>query len=128
MEIRMEKAGIIRYDYKKERKEISLSEYEKSGKTVERIRLFYCGPYLDGAFFRTREDPGSYFIAPISEEELKQIIPEEEFKLYITDTERKRDHLDAIKKSIVNNMTDEEKERVAQYWLQDTRYLKRKEK
>lgn len=127
MEIQMGKAGIIRYDSKKERKEISLSEYEKSGKTVERIRLFYYGPYLNGAFFRTREDPGSYFIAPISEEELKQIIPEEEAKLYITDTERKRKHLDSIKNGIVNKMTEEEKERVAQYWLQNTRYLRRKD-
>ena len=66
--------------------DMSIEEFLSLKRKIVSLGLVYSGLYLNGVWFRTEDDPRKiYLVAPISEDQLKKIIPEQEQKCYVSD-------------------------------------------
>ena len=69
-------------------RDMSIDEFISLKRKIVSLGLVYDGLYLDGVWFRTEDDPRKiYLAAPITEDQLKKIIPIREQKYYVSDPE-----------------------------------------
>lgn len=77
---------IIVYVGSNDTEKMSIRKFKSLKRKLVSLGLVYSGLYLDGVWFRTEDDPRKiYLAAPITEDQLKKIIPIREQKYYVSD-------------------------------------------